>query len=86
MNDHDVHVYPNGDIVIHDIAENCVCIPEVMPVERDDGTVGFMYVHHSLDGRELLPPAGSIEVGTPDTRLRAFRGLIDRMLRRREAH
>ncbi|GAA1082814.1 hypothetical protein GCM10009665_80430 [Kitasatospora nipponensis] len=30
----------------------CVCGPRVQPVERDDGSVGWLIVHHSLDGRE----------------------------------
>lgn len=26
--------------------------PALHPVQRDDGSTGWMYVHHSLDGRE----------------------------------
>lgn len=37
----------------HDVSEDCVCGPTVEPVKRDDGSVGWVVVHHSLDGREL---------------------------------
>lgn len=48
-----VHVVPISDLTEHDSDEDCVCIPTVEPVQRDDGSTGWMYVHHSLDGREL---------------------------------
>jgi hypothetical protein len=47
-----VHVTPCGDLVVHDLDEECVCGPTHHPVQRDDGSVGWMMVHHSLDGRE----------------------------------
>ncbi len=56
-----VHVYPVGDQVAHDIDDDgCVCGPTAEPVKRADGSVGWLYIHHSLDGRELTerPPAG----------------------------
>jgi len=36
----------------HDASEDCVCGPRCEPVERADGSIGWVYVHHSLDGRE----------------------------------
>ncbi len=52
MND-PVHVYPVGDLVEHDTSgEPCVCGPIDEPVGRDDGSFGWLVVHHSLDGRE----------------------------------
>jgi hypothetical protein len=59
----EVHVHPAGDLIEHDIAETCPCGPTTMPVKRDDGSVGWLTVHHSLDGREIAetgdqpPPA-----------------------------
>lgn len=50
-----LHVAPVNDLVEHDtstVEANCVCGPEVEPVERDDGSIGWLIVHHSLDGRE----------------------------------
>lgn len=48
-----VHVFPVGDLVEHDTSgAACVCGPADEPVEREDGSVGWVVVHHSLDGRE----------------------------------
>lgn len=54
-----VHVYPLGDLVEHDTGkcEACVCGPTPRPVKNDDGSVGWVIVHHSLDGRELREEA-----------------------------
>lgn len=49
----DHHVYPVNDLVEHDTSGGeCVCGPETMPVERDDGSIAYVIVHHALDGRE----------------------------------
>jgi hypothetical protein len=32
--------------------DRCVCGPEIKPVEREDGDLGFVIVHNSFDGRE----------------------------------
>jgi hypothetical protein len=49
-----VHVLPVNDLVEHDnTGDDCVCGPEVEPVPRDDGSMGWLIKHHSLDGREL---------------------------------
>ncbi len=49
-----VHVLPLRDIVTHAETDDgdCVCGPTIEPVTRDDGSVGWLMVHHSLDGRE----------------------------------
>lgn len=48
-----VHVYPNADLVEHDTeTDDCVCGPTIEPVEREDGSIGWLATHHSLDGRE----------------------------------
>lgn len=47
------HVYPVRDLIEHDTdTDSCVCGPRVEPVPRDDGSMGWVLVHHSLDGRE----------------------------------
>lgn len=52
MNDGEAHVVPAHDLVDHSLNEDCLCGPEPQPVKRDDGSVGWVYVHRSLDGRE----------------------------------
>jgi hypothetical protein len=50
-----LHVTPIGDLVDHDTSTaepDCACGPEVRPVDHDDGSIGWLLVHHSLDGRE----------------------------------
>lgn len=47
------HVHPIGDLVDHELAgDGCVCGPRVEPVPRGDGSMGWLIVHNSLDGRE----------------------------------
>jgi hypothetical protein len=40
------------DAFCHELDEGCPCGPTVEPVKRDDGSVGWVLIHHSLDGRE----------------------------------
>jgi len=56
----DNHVVPVDDLIAHDVSEDCICGPECIPVERDDGSIGYIYSHHSLDGRELLEKAEAV--------------------------
>jgi len=54
MSDPDeLHVVPCGDLIDHELDEECPCGPTPKPVKRDDGSVGWFWTHHSLDGREL---------------------------------
>jgi len=47
------HVFPVGDYIDHDAGgEDCVCGPSV-EVLVDGGPMDWLYLHHSLDGREL---------------------------------
>ncbi|MFI6653298.1 hypothetical protein ACIBI8_37620 [Streptomyces sp. NPDC050529] len=49
------HVVPVGDAVQHDtvsVDADCVCGPETQPVEQESGGIGWLIVHHALDGRE----------------------------------
>lgn len=47
-----VHVTPDADQIHHDIGDECACGPTSEPVKRDDGSIGWVITHHSLDGRE----------------------------------
>jgi hypothetical protein len=47
-----LHIVPTSDRVTHDLDDTCVCGPTAEPVYRNDGSVGWILVHHSLDGRE----------------------------------
>ena len=48
-----LHVHPVCDLVEHDTdADDCICGPTTKPVVRDDGSTGWLIIHHSLDGRE----------------------------------
>lgn len=48
-----IHVYPVNDLVEHDTSGgDCVCGPVDDPVVREDGSIGWVVVHHALDGRE----------------------------------
>lgn len=48
----DWHVMPLKDLVEHEDSEDCACGPTPNPVKRDDGSIGWVHTHHSLDGRE----------------------------------
>lgn len=49
-----IHVLPIGDLIEHeDVGTDCVCGPTERPVKAADGSVGWVVVHNSLDGREL---------------------------------
>jgi len=48
----ELHVIPVDDLVDH-ACQDCPCGPTVDATHREDGTIGWGYKHHSLDGREL---------------------------------
>ena len=55
VNDDDdtIHVLPENDLIEHDTdGEDCPCGPVTEPVEREDGSMGWLVVHNALDGRE----------------------------------
>lgn len=41
-----------GDVIAHIDADDCPCLPEAIPVEREDGSIAYLYRHHAWDGRE----------------------------------
>lgn len=48
------HVEPVNDLIDHDTTtDECICGPLIESVPRDDGSMGWIVTHHSLDGREL---------------------------------
>jgi hypothetical protein len=48
-----VHVYPDNDLIEHDTdGGDCLCGPKSEGVKNEDGSYGWVIVHHSLDGRE----------------------------------
>lgn len=48
-----VHTVPVADLIEHDTeGDGCPCGPTIEPVPRDDGSMGWHLIHHSLDGRE----------------------------------
>jgi hypothetical protein len=57
MSDGDVHVEPVNDLIEHDTSGgDCPCGPTTVPVERGDGSIGYVITHHALDGREHSEP------------------------------
>jgi hypothetical protein len=57
VEDGSVHVEPIGDLVDHEVLD-CVCGPKTEPVVADDGSIGWLITHHSLDGRENSERSG----------------------------
>lgn len=51
-----VHTMPVGDFIEHVTSEDCPCGPTAEAVKRDDRSVGWLHVHHSLDNREAGEP------------------------------
>jgi hypothetical protein len=49
----DVHAYPLDDIVEHELTPECSCGPTVEAVFDEGVLLGWLYTHHSLDGREF---------------------------------
>ena len=47
----EVHTLPIDDWIDH-LVDDCPCGPTTEPVPREDGSMGWVIVHHSLDGRE----------------------------------
>jgi hypothetical protein len=46
------HVVPVDDLIKHETTDDCVCGPAQQAVIRDDGSIGWVVVHHALDNRE----------------------------------
>lgn len=72
-----VHVMPTNDLIEHDGDDDgdCPCGPEVRPVEREDGTIGWVYVHNALDGRDLEEQGQGVPLENPHGLLDEYDGL-----------
>lgn len=46
----EVHVWPLDDLIAHEV--ECPCLPVVQPVEDDEGSIGWVFIHNAWDGRE----------------------------------
>ncbi|MEU5772715.1 hypothetical protein ABZ819_05340 [Streptomyces venezuelae] len=51
-NGNEVHVAPLDDVIVHVLTDLCPCGPSPSPSPLGDGSDGWVYTHHSLDGRE----------------------------------
>lgn len=49
-----LHITPIGDLIEHELTEECPCGPQQQLVQHDDAPDGWLIVHHSLDGREQI--------------------------------
>jgi hypothetical protein len=36
----------------HELTDECPCGPTTEPVVNEDGSVGWLIIHHALDGRD----------------------------------
>lgn len=52
-----LHVYPTGDVVEHELTDDCVCGLRMATAWAGDRIVGLIAIHHSLDGRENDEPS-----------------------------
>lgn len=52
----EVHIVPLEDLMEHELDEGCFCGADFIPVDCDDGSINWVYQHHSLDGREHSEP------------------------------
>jgi hypothetical protein len=51
-----LHTWPLDDLLEHELSPTCPCAPGEEPYMQQ-GEKWFLYVHSSLDGRELTEPA-----------------------------
>jgi len=51
----EIHVLPLNDLIDHGV-EDCICGTTTEPCPREDGSMGWLVIHHSLDGRENQDP------------------------------
>lgn len=53
LDDNSAIAHPLNDVIEHDVdgQDACACGPLVEPVQRRDGSIGWVYTHHAVDGR-----------------------------------
>lgn len=49
-----LHVLPIGDLVEHVSDDECCCGPKAKPIKDESGSMSWIMIHHSLDGREII--------------------------------
>lgn len=54
------HILPLHDLVEHPEDEDCICGPTCEAHQCEDGGTSWLYIHHSLDGREMGEQRGSV--------------------------
>lgn len=61
------HVVPINDLVEHEADDDgeCPCGPVVQPIEREDGTIAWVYIHNALDGRDLEEQGQGVPMENP---------------------
>ena len=59
ISDDEAHVIPLGDYIDHStetsvdgLTDLCPCVPVTEPIEREDGSIGWLVHHRAADGRE----------------------------------
>lgn len=72
-----VHVVPIDDLIERETGtdSDCPCGPEVQPVEREDGSIAWLYHHNALDGRDLEEDGQGVPLENPHGLLDEFDGL-----------
>lgn len=72
-----IHVTPINDLIEHEENDegDCPCGPEVQPVKREDGSIGWVYIHNALDGRDLEEQGHGIPLENPHGLLDEYDGL-----------
>lgn len=67
----------NDEDVAHEenVDGDCPCGPEVNPVEREDGSIGWVYIRNALDGRDLEEQGQGVPIENPHGLLDEFDGL-----------
>lgn len=70
-----LHLYPENDVIDHDTdSDDCWCGPKTSPTKEPDGSIGWVILHNSIDGREFAEadydgatlPSESVKLEIPE--------------------
>lgn len=56
VSDTEVHAVPLDDTIVHEFSPGCPCGPGARVIPRAGRPDGWVYTHHSVDGREFNEP------------------------------
>lgn len=72
-----IHVTPINHLIEHEKNNegDCPCGAEVQPVEREDGSIAWLYSHNALDGRDLEEQGQGVPLENPHGLLDDFDGM-----------